>query len=176
MRLERVFWTFLISLILLGITPVTTKAQDQALKVETEEKEMAVDEVTVSFPYPVRAGGETLSPGDYAIRMVPNRIQISKTSDASGKLELRLGVNQFPFGEPAKETKVLLHRMGSDYMLNEVWIQGKGYYYKVSNMMTEPFRAAVPEDGMSDKDAVGLTAKYQQVTVTETVTKRPKSE
>ena len=173
MRLEKTFWIFLISVIVFGITAVTTKAQDQKLKVETEEKEMSADEVTVSFPYPVRAGGENLSPVDYKIRMLPNRVQIFKTSDESRKLELRVGINQFSLGEPAKETKVLLHRMGSDYVLNEVWIQGKAYYYKVSSTMTEPFRAAVPEDGSSDKDAVGLTAKYGQVTVTETVSKRP---
>jgi hypothetical protein len=169
MRLERAFQISLISLIVFGISVIHTSAQNES----ASKTESTYDEVTINFPNPVKVGQQTLDRGDYKIRLSGNEGEAFKAPNDPKKVEFKVGINQFPFGEPTKETKVILHRSGSDYILNEVWIQGKGYYYKTAERMVEPFRAAVEADGMSDENAVALNATHREISLATSASSAP---
>src|SRR5438046_2332846 len=132
MRLEKACLISLISLIVVGIAVATAQAE-------------TFDQVRVKIPNRVKVADKILEPGDYLIRQVEkDKVEISKSPSDPMKVAAKIGVLEFTFAEPAKETKVILHHSGGDYVLDQIWMQGKPYYFKFAKSQTASFEAAVP--------------------------------
>jgi hypothetical protein len=91
------------------------------------------DRVNVTMPYTTIIGHKTLEPGDYVIQRMPSagggRVLLIY-SDKGMKFET--SAMTIPCLDPkiARDTKVVLTRIGADYYYNKVWVQGKEYGYE----------------------------------------------
>jgi len=92
------------------------------------------DRVNVTMPYTTVIGHKTLPPGDYVIQRMPSaggggRVLLIY-SDRGMKFET--SAITIPCLDPqiARDTKVVLSRIGDDYFYDKVWVQGKEYGYE----------------------------------------------
>jgi len=92
------------------------------------------DRVNVTMPYTTVIGHKTLPPGDYVIQRMPSaggggRVLLIY-SDRGMKFET--SAITIPCLDPkiARDTKVVLSRVGDDYFYDKVWVQGKEYGYE----------------------------------------------
>jgi len=92
------------------------------------------DRINVNLPYTITVGDKTLPPGDYVIQRLPNnggsRVLLFY-SDSGMKYE----TVALPFAaldmNTARETKLILNRVGDDYYIHKIWVQGKDYGYEL---------------------------------------------
>jgi len=92
------------------------------------------DRVNVTMPYTTVIGHKTLPPGDYVIQRMPGaggggRVLLIY-SDKGMKFET--SAITIPCLDPkiARDTKIVLSRIGDDYYYDKVWVQGKEYGYE----------------------------------------------
>jgi hypothetical protein len=92
------------------------------------------DRVLVNMPYTTIIGHKTLSPGDYVIQRMPSaggggRVLLIY-SDNGMKFETSAITIPCQDRNIARDTKVVLSRVGNDYYYDKVWVQGKEYGYE----------------------------------------------
>jgi hypothetical protein len=91
------------------------------------------DKVTVTMPYTTTIGHKTLAPGDYVIRRMPSpggsRVLLVY-SDEGMKFETSAMTIPVLDQNVARDTKVILSKVGDDYYYDKVWVQGKSYGYQ----------------------------------------------
>src|SRR5262249_40257665 len=91
------------------------------------------DKVTVTMPYTTTIGHKTLPPGDYVIKRMPNqggsRILLVYSDDG---MKFETSAMTIPVLDPdvARDTKIILSKVGEDYYYDKVWVQGKSYGYQ----------------------------------------------
>jgi len=91
------------------------------------------DRVNVTMPYTTVIGHKTLLPGDYVIQRMPSagggRVLLIY-SDKGMKFET--SAITIPCLDPkiARDTKIVLSRIGDDYYYDKVWVEGKEYGYE----------------------------------------------
>jgi hypothetical protein len=91
------------------------------------------DKVTVTMPYTTTIGKKTLPPGDYVIRRMPNqggsRVLLVYSDDG---MKFETSAMTIPVLDPnvARDTKIILSKVGDDYYYDKVWVQGKSYGYQ----------------------------------------------
>jgi len=91
------------------------------------------DKVTVTMPYTTTIGHKTLPPGDYMIKRLPSqsgsRILLVYSDDG---MKFETSAMTIPVLDPdvARDTKIILSRVGDDYYYDKVWVQGKSYGYQ----------------------------------------------
>lgn len=108
----------------LGITMlVSPGAQSQPLD----------DRVIVNMPYTTTVGHKTLAPGEYVIQRLHSasgaRVLLFY-SDNGMKFETSAMTIPCLDINTARDTKVVLNRIGDDYYYDKVWVQGKDYGYE----------------------------------------------
>jgi len=91
------------------------------------------DKVTVTMPYTTTIGHKTLPPGDYVIKRLPNnggsRVLLVYSDDG---MKFETSAMTIPVLDPnvARDTKIILSKVGDDYYYDKVWVQGKSYGYQ----------------------------------------------
>ena len=92
------------------------------------------DRINVNLPYSVSVGDRTLAPGDYVIQQLPDAGGASRVmlfySDKGMKFET--SAMSIPAVDPntARDTKLILDRVGDNFYINKIWVQGKDYGYE----------------------------------------------
>lgn len=92
------------------------------------------DRVTVNMPYTTLVGHKTLPPGEYVIQRLHStggggRVLLFY-SDKGMKFETSAMTIPCQDINIARDTKVVLNRIGDDYFYDKVWVQGKEYGYE----------------------------------------------
>lgn len=116
------------------------------------------DRVNVNLPYTVTIGDKTLQPGEYTIQQL-------QTTGGDNRIVLIYGNNGMKFEtsamaipaldpNTARDTKLILHQVGSDYYLDKIWIQGKDYGYEF------PLPNSVKSREKEMAQAVSVPAQY----------------
>jgi hypothetical protein len=91
------------------------------------------DKVIVDMPYTTTIGHKTLPPGEYVIKRLPNssgsRILLFYSDNG---MKFETSAMTIPVYDPnvARDSKVILSRVGDDYYYDKVWVQGKSYGYE----------------------------------------------
>jgi len=91
------------------------------------------DKVTVTMPYTTIIGHKTLPPGDYMIKRMSSqggsRILLVYSDDG---MKFETSAMTIPVLDinTARDTKIVLSRLGDDYYYDKVWVQGKSYGYQ----------------------------------------------
>jgi len=91
------------------------------------------DKVTVTMPYTTTIGHKTLPPGDYVIKRMSSqsgsRVLLVYSDDG---MKFETSAMTIPVLDPdvARDTKIILSRVGDDYYYDKVWVQGKSYGYQ----------------------------------------------
>ncbi|HLK70080.1 MAG TPA: hypothetical protein VKU19_41910 [Bryobacteraceae bacterium] len=92
------------------------------------------DRVHVNLPYTVTVGDKTLEPGEYTFQQNQDPSGASRVlliySDKGMKFETSALTIPTLDPDTARDTKVVLHQIGSDYYLDKIWVQGKDYGYE----------------------------------------------
>lgn len=132
------------------------------------------DRVIVDMPYTTTIGHKTLPPGEYEIKRLPNssgsRILLFY-SDKGMKFET--SAMTIPVYDPdvARDTKIVLSRLGDEYYYDKVWVQGKSYGYefvlpKAARMRIKEL-AKVTVPGRSSSSTSTITASTTTTTPAE---------
>jgi len=128
------------------------------------------DRVNVTMPYTTVIGHKTLPPGDYVIQRMPSaggggRVLLIY-SDRGMKFET--SAITIPCLDPkiARDTKVVLSRIGDDYFYDKVWVQGKEYGYE----FILPKEARMRRRELMAKVTVPATLGANSSTITTTTT------
>lgn len=117
------------------------------------------DKVIVDLPYSVTIGNKVLQPGNYVIRQNPS-------DGGGGRVLLIYSDRGMHFETSAmtiaaldtltpKDTKVVLHRFGTDYFFDKIWIQGKNYGYEF------PLPESVKSRERERMQPVNVAARYE---------------
>lgn len=125
------------------------------------------DRVNVSLPYTVTIGDHTLQPGDYVIQQLGSQSGsrvLLIYSDKGMKFETSAMTIPAVEVNTPESTKIVLHRFGSDYYFDKIWIQGKDYGYEF------PLPNSVKQRESERMQAVSVPANYQAVPDTTTAT------
>jgi len=92
------------------------------------------DRVTVDMPYTTTVGHKTLQPGKYIIQRLSSqsgggRVLLFYSNDG---MKFETSSMTIPALDPntARDTKIVLTRVGDDYYYNKIWVQGKQYGYE----------------------------------------------
>jgi hypothetical protein len=91
------------------------------------------DKVTVTMPYTTIIGNKTLEPGDYVIKRMSSpggsRVLLVYSDDG---MKFETSAMTIPVYDQnvARDTKVILSKVGNDYYYDKVWVQGKSYGYQ----------------------------------------------
>jgi len=92
------------------------------------------DRVLVTMPYSTVIGHKTLAPGDYVIQRMPSaggggRVLLIYSDNG---MKFETSAITIPCQDPkiARDTKIVLTRIGDDYYYDKVWVQGKEYGYE----------------------------------------------
>jgi hypothetical protein len=91
------------------------------------------DRVIVDMPYTTTVGHKTLPPGEYVIQRLhsPSGSRVLLFySDNGTKFETSAMTIPVLDMNTARDTKVVLNRIGDDYYYDKVWVQGKEYGYE----------------------------------------------
>lgn len=107
-----------------------------AMTISTVAWAVGRDKVKVQFSHEVHVNNDVLPPGQYTIEEMSGKEQNNNVlqiySDQGQKFETSvMTIDAVKKNPPPKETKVVLERIGSDYYLDKVWIEGKRYGYQV---------------------------------------------
>src|SRR5262245_33289818 len=109
-----------------------TLALGIAMFVSPGAKAMPLDDrVVVNMPYTTIIGEKTLPPGDYVIQRM-------RDAGGGGRVLLVYSDNGMKFEtsaitipvldqNTARDTKVVLSKIGDDYYYDKVWVEGKQY-------------------------------------------------
>ena len=93
------------------------------------------DRVIVDMPYTTTVGDKTLQPGEYVIQRLHSQSGNGRIlliySDTGLKFETSTMTIPVLDMNTARDTKVVLTRIGDDYYYNKVWVQGKQYGYEI---------------------------------------------
>src|ERR1051325_295399 len=91
------------------------------------------DRVIVNMPYTTTVGHKVLPPGEYVIQRMHSasgsRVLLFY-SDNGMKFETSALTIPCLDMNTARDTKVVLDRIGDDYYYDKVWVQGKDYGYE----------------------------------------------
>lgn len=92
------------------------------------------DRVIVEMPYTTTVGHKTLQPGKYIIQRLSSqsgggRVLLFYSNDG---MKFETSAMTIPALDinTARDTKVILTRVGDDYYYNKIWVQGKQYGYE----------------------------------------------
>jgi hypothetical protein len=92
------------------------------------------DKIDVTLPYPVSVNGTVLQPGEYVIRQHESTAGASRVvhffKDGGMKLETTAMAIPALDNKTQEDTKLILDKVGSDYFLTKIWVQGKDYGYE----------------------------------------------
>jgi hypothetical protein len=91
------------------------------------------DTVQVTLPYPVIVGGKTLQPGTYTIEQMPDTGDTPVLVIYNNGFRLQtvaMTVRSLDLKPPAK-CSVNLRRLGINYYLAQVWVEGNPYGYTI---------------------------------------------
>jgi hypothetical protein len=91
------------------------------------------DRVIVNMPYTTTVGEKVLPPGEYVIqrlRSASGSRVLLFYSDNGMKFETSAMTIPVLDQNVARDTKVVLSRLGDDYYYDKVWVQGKEYGYE----------------------------------------------
>jgi hyperosmotically inducible protein len=92
------------------------------------------DKVMVNFPYTVTIGERTLPPGSYTIEedqtAGTKSYVLHVFSDNGMKLETTVGTLPAVKNTTPEDTRLVLNHYGSDYYIDQMWVQGKDYGYQ----------------------------------------------
>jgi len=91
------------------------------------------DRVTVDMPYTTTIGHKTLAPGEYVIQRLPSQSGsrvLLIYSDKGMKFETSAMTIPVLDINVARDTKIVLDKIGDDYYYDKVWVQGKSYGYQ----------------------------------------------
>jgi len=92
------------------------------------------DRVTVDMPYTTTVGHKTLQPGKYVIQRLSSQSGGGRVllfySDDGMKFETSAMTIPALDINTARDTKIILTRVGDDYYYNKIWVQGKQYGYE----------------------------------------------
>lgn len=92
------------------------------------------DRIKANIPYKITVGEKTLEPGDYTIQQLPSqsssRILLFYSKDG---MKFETSAMTIPTLDPdtAKDTKLILNKVGDDYYVHKIWVQGKDYGYEL---------------------------------------------
>src|SRR6185503_13049265 len=144
----------------LGITMlVSPGAQSQPLD----------DRVIVNMPYTTTVGHKTLPPGEYVIQRLHSasgsRVLLFY-SDNGMKFETSAMTIPCLDINTARDTKVVLNRIGDDYYYDKVWVQGKDYGYE----FILPKEARARRRELMAKVTVPASTSTSTITTTSTTT------
>jgi len=92
------------------------------------------DRVIVDMPYTTTVGHKTLQPGEYVIQRLPSQSGsrvLLIYSDKGMKFETSTMTIPVLDINTARDTKVVLTKIGDDYYYNKIWVQGKQYGYEI---------------------------------------------
>lgn len=94
------------------------------------------DKVKVQFDHAVHVNNQVLPPGHYTIEEMSgkesNNNVLEIYTDGGQKFETSfMTIDARKRNPPPKQTKVVLERIGNDYYLDKIWIEGKQYGYVV---------------------------------------------
>jgi len=92
------------------------------------------DRVTVDMPYTTTVGHKTLQPGKYIIQRLSSqsgggRVLLFYSNDGMKFETSSMTIPALDINT-ARDTKVVLTRVGDDYYYNKIWVQGKQYGYE----------------------------------------------
>jgi len=93
------------------------------------------DRVIVDMPYTTTVGNKTLQPGEYVIKRLHSQ-------SGNGRVLLFYSDNGMKFEtssmsipvldlNTARDTKIVLNKIGDDYYYDKIWVQGKQYGYEI---------------------------------------------
>jgi len=91
------------------------------------------DRVIVNMPYTTTIGHKVLPPGEYVIQRMHSasgsRVLLIYSDNG---MKFETSALTIPCLDPnvARDTKVILSRLGDDYYYDKVWVQGKEYGYE----------------------------------------------
>jgi hypothetical protein len=109
----------------LGVAMVASSAQAQPMD----------DRVIVDMPYTTNVGNKTLQPGEYVIQRLHSQSGNGRVlliySDNGMKFET--STMSIPVLDPdtARDTKIVLTKVGDEYFYDKIWVQGKQYGYEI---------------------------------------------
>src|SRR5262252_9245340 len=93
------------------------------------------DRIQVNLPYKITLGDKVLEPGDYTIQQLPDAggnspVLLFYTGNG---LKFQTSAMTIPTLDidTARDTKLVLGRIGDDYYINKIWVQGKDYGYEL---------------------------------------------
>jgi len=93
------------------------------------------DRVIVDMPYTTTVGHKTLQPGHYIIQRLSSQSGGGRVlliySDNGMKFETSVMTIPCLDINTARDTKVILSRIGDDFYYNKIWVQGKQYGYEI---------------------------------------------
>ncbi len=126
------------------------------------------DRIHVNLPYTVTLQNSTLQPGDYTIQQLPSaagdsRILLFYSRDG---MKFETSAMTIPTLDPdtARDTKVILNQVGSDYYISKIWVQGKDYGYEL------PVPKSIRERQHERATESSLSATYQPSSSTDVTT------
>lgn len=127
------------------------------------------DRVIVNMPYTTTVGHKTLPPGEYVIQRLHSasgsRVLLFY-SDNGMKFETSAMTIPCLDINTARDTKVVLNRIGDDYYYDKVWVQGKDYGYE----FILPKEARARRRELMAKVTVPASTSTSTITTTSTTT------
>jgi len=93
------------------------------------------DRIEANIPYPITLGDKTLQPGEYTIQQLQSSTGAGRVllfyTDKGMKFET--SALTIPTLDPktARDTKIILNRVGDDYYIDKIWLEGKDYGYEL---------------------------------------------
>lgn len=128
------------------------------------------DRVIVDMPYTTTVGDKTLEPGEYVIKRLHSQ-------SGNGRILLIYSDNGMKFQtstmtipvldlNTARDTKVILTKIGDDYYYNKVWVQGKQYGYEIplpksARLRRDELMAQVTVPGSTSSSSSTITTTTQ---------------
>jgi hypothetical protein len=134
------------------------------------------DRVIVDMPYTTTVGDKTLQPGEYVIQRLSSQSGNGRIlliySDKGMKFETSTMTIPVLDLNTARDTKVVLTRIGDDYYYNKVWVQGKQYGYeiplpKAARLRRDELMAQVTVPGRSSSSSETSVTTTTQAAETE---------
>jgi len=125
------------------------------------------DRIHVELPYKITLGDKTLQPGEYTIQQLPDtgggaRVLLFYTDNG---MKFETSAMTIPTLDPntARDTKLILGKVGDDYYINKIWVQGKDYGYE----LPEPASLKALQ---RERSETTVAAQYQPTTTPTTQT------
>jgi hypothetical protein len=131
------------------------------------------DRVIVDMPYTTTVGDKTLEPGEYVIKRLHSQSGNGRVlliySDNGMKFETSTMTIPVLDMNTARDTKVVLTKIGDDYYYDKIWVQGKQYGYEIPL----PKEARLRRDELMAQVTVPGTTSSSSTITTTTQTEAP---